>query len=205
MSWNILPHSQQPHPLVSLFVRLWVEIISIEPMQSPTRPVSLFVRLWVEITLFFARGFSHQVSLFVRLWVEIPRLSRNFWTDNCQPLREAVSWNAAAPYGRFLYMGSQPLREAVSWNIEITYNVTEQVVSLFVRLWVEILLILVILETNYCQPLREAVSWNVNSINTELANCGQPLREAVSWNFYSLMTISVNLMSASSWGCELKC
>ncbi len=81
-----------------------------------------------------------------------------------QPLREAVSWNMTGDYMVAVQEG-QPLREAVSWNSLCQRNLTEKVgsasswgcelkfihavydvpgkaVSLFVRLWVEIVRIL---------------------------------------------------------------
>ena len=56
----------------------------------------------------------------------------------CQPLREAVSWNAIIPDAPEV-LPCQPLREAVSWNITKYYKTGIGQVSLFVRLWVEIL------------------------------------------------------------------
>ena len=107
---------------------------------------------------------SRKVSLFVRLWVEIHRSCRNSNPGSCQPLREAVSWNMTGDYMVAVQEG-QPLREAVSWNSLCQRNLTEKVgsasswgcelkfihavydvpgkaVSLFVRLWVEIVRIL---------------------------------------------------------------
>ena len=124
---------------------------------------------------------------------------------NCQPLREAVSWNILLITYRNLVM-SQPLREAVSWNI--IFQVCSRFVffvSLFVRLWVEIIHIIrnhwihtqsasswgcelkCICSYSWRkgddrQPLREAVSWN-DLLTSKLRRIlSQPLREAVSWN-----------------------
>ena len=98
-----------------------------------------------------------------------------------QPLREAVSWNILA----FSYNSEyfcQPLREAVSWNFDVRIFCPSPCVSLFVRLWVEI-------------PIRclRSARWQC-----------QPLREAVSWNLLQLSLRRSSLLSASSWGCELK-
>ena len=101
--------------------------------------------------------------------------------DRCQPLREAVSWNVSRP----IYIESdmcQPLREAVSWN---TWDIIKKgrcVVSLFVRLWVEIFTTIFTVICVLRQPLREAVSWNILPYNIECFWERQPLREAVSWN-----------------------
>ena len=92
VSWNIKDVVSGAWEIVSLFVRLWVEMFfpcTVKELLS----VSLFVRLWVEITpdeekLFRLRSASswgcelkykevsliwpiHTVSLFVRLWVEM--------------------------------------------------------------------------------------------------------------------------------------
>ena len=80
---------------------------------------------------------------------------------NRQPLREAVSWNEITECYESKYGTCQPLREAVSWNSFFRHFCDNcSVVSLFVRLWVEIVLSME--NVFYCnrQPLREAVSWN---------------------------------------------
>ena len=76
----------------------------------------------------------------------------------------------------------QPLREAVSWNdtvIPVTYLSTSQ-------------------------PLREAVSWNIHLLRSTVLHNRQPLREAVSWNITLAGIVISVILSASSWGCELK-
>ena len=55
-------------------------------------------------------------------------------------------------------------------------------VSLFVRLWVEMRIIIVMEKWSRSQPLREAVSWNEHFRRDIRILCRQPLREAVSWN-----------------------
>ena len=100
--------------------------------------VSLFVRLWVEMCSSCNNsGLSKSASS----WgCELKLSNRKYWhkMGNCQPLREAVSWN----YGISLYTiyaFCQPLREAVSWNFErFRFVFKSSSVSLFVRLWVEI-------------------------------------------------------------------
>ena len=98
-----------------------------------------------------------------------------------QPLREAVSWNVTirCSYNNVV---CQPLREAVSWNVLIALNTVLAVVSLFVRLWVEM-----------------SDNWRLRKMTNR-----QPLREAVSWNNFSLHNGWLSILSASSWGCELK-
>ena len=120
------------------------------------------------------------VSLFVRLWVEMTLLIA-FW-ENAE---SASSWGCELKYVCYSYSyskRSQPLREAVSWNTGIpVMGVIAEIVSLFVRLWVEI----VQKGTSmwlHRQPLREAVSWNRIGNCTYILDRSQPLREAVSWN-----------------------
>ena len=142
--------------------------------------VSLLVRLWVEMELKSRRTNRQMVSLLVRLWVEMPRLSRNFWTDNCQPPREAVSWNCS-PLWQGHWLLRQPPREAVSWN---TYN--SSIRYIFSR-----------------QPPREAVSWNANYI-IHLPMCVVSLLVRLWVEILSRLKIAKSSPSASSWGCELK-
>ena len=159
VSWNWNSQwSSSRNNTVSLFVRLWVEI-SGACLKCCKILVSLFVRLWVEIKIDVIPFSFVQVSLFVRLWVEISHLANTSMTRHRQPLREAVSWNTY-PYNYVVLSNGQPLREAVSWNDEFQSESNHYCVSLFVRLWVEMLVILRQLSTMVSQPLREAVSWN---------------------------------------------
>ena len=144
------------------------------------------------------------VSLFVRLWVEMPRVGSSNGFHRRQPLREAVSWNDYDIEGNSVKL-RQPLREAVSWNITALYKnrgflcqPLREAVSWNVRISVIVLIV-------SGQPLREAVSWNDEVEKAVQEVSGQPLREAVSWNTVGKPKKSDNQMSASSWGCELKC
>ena len=71
VSWNINFHFFLYPFFVSLLVRLWVEIQSINN-NGIANFVSLLVRLWVEIWLTSLIACVCSVSLLVRLWVEIP-------------------------------------------------------------------------------------------------------------------------------------
>ena len=137
VSWNVSELSVMPQSLVSLFVRLWVEML---PKMRAYKPdsVSLFVRLWVEII-------SHY-RFFIRCRQPLREaVSWNRLEDQeCkyairQPLREAVSWNKRRK-GEYHHEESQPLREAVSWNNLST--IPSPALN--------------------GQPLREAVSWNAD-------------------------------------------
>ena len=142
------------------------------------------------------------VSLFVRLWVEIRVHRITSILRHCQPLREAVSWNKKKSMNN-KNLNRQPLREAVSWNWFSRTFKSVSAVSLFVRLWVEIVPYLFFL----CAWL-SASSWGCELKCFENRRCichkGQPLREAVSWNTYSSSIRYIFSLSASSWGCELK-
>ena len=92
VSWNRIKKSVKSSYVVSLLVRLWVEITTPFPSNIPgsrqppceavswnalgncqiyTDMVSLLVRLWVEILSRTARALMYLVSLLVRLWVEM--------------------------------------------------------------------------------------------------------------------------------------
>ena len=81
----------------------------------------------------------------------------------------------------------------------------DEIVSLFVRLWVEMSTVKDRRTGASCQPLREAVSWNISCQMRLYPEDCQPLREAVSWNNNMDPAMQKNIVSASSWGCELKC
>ena len=144
-----------------------------------------------------------------------------------QPPREAVSWNIVN-FANLLIPICQPPREAVSWNIPFQIVlIVVPIVSLLVRLWVEMNIVCNDLWVYLCQPPREAVSWNMKGMVQQSEPESQPPREAVSWNCWKYNTYPPNscqppreavswnkdsytvgrkcYTSASSWGCELKC
>ena len=213
--------------MVSLFVRLWVEI-NVEVDYRIRTSVSLFVRLWVEI-------YSHRMSdtyypSSASSWgCELKWLCRMFLLDfpSRQPLREAVSWNISfnamkggvISVSLFVRLWVEIRR--MSETCEVVY------VSLFVRLWVEIMIYDAAAKANklsasswgcelkyicfikswkelISQPLREAVSWNYQENKNIIDIKSQPLREAVSWNASRATSVVLKSPSASSWGCELK-
>ena len=210
--------------VVSLLVRLWVEIIR-SPCQFVPLFVSLLVRLWVEISISYSSLLLCAVSLLVRLWVEIPlsirktsvSSSASLWgcelkyTRSCpdrfligQPPCEAVSWNSL--WSGYCYCAD---RSASLWGCELKscyylIEAAKEMVSLLVRLWVEILLHFFQDLPGHCQPTCEAVSWNLSFsfvmylaavsllvrlwveivvlISILLSRLRQPPCEAVSWN-----------------------
>ena len=191
---------------VSLLVRLWVEILSFRDLSDQAR-VSLLVRLWVEIPVRNA-GRNTQcwsASLWgcelkwkntkvltltytsASLWgcelKSISRLPVNAY--NRQPPCEAVSWNDKTNSAKGGAL-RQPPCEAVSWNVmESAFLYSSIIVSLLVRLWVEMRHGPMKWETDHRQPPCEAVSWNNVFPSAVAFCCGQPPCEAVSWNDYS--------------------
>ena len=112
-----------------------------EHLTYPTRnAVSLLVRLWVEMIFAWYKADLSVVSLLVRLWVEITQATVMYGAQDSQPPCEAVSWNTLPPF-HYHYHPCQPPCEAVSWNMEKVRGYTaDRIVSLLVRLWVEIFL-----------------------------------------------------------------
>ena len=88
---------------------------------------------------------------------------------------------------------------SISWDPE------PKNVSLLVRLWVEILLPTALKSAVRRQPPCEAVSWNNFLSSLYDVKICQPPCEAVSWNLQSNYNYMEHYMSASLWGCELKC
>ena len=185
--------------------------------------VSLFVRLWVEMRIFSLRSHMSQSASSWGCELKYNRAGRR-WLTRGQPLREAVSWNAWKIFQE-IKLFCQPLREAVSWNLINLHSCAMPHVSLFVRLWVEMLLrlyfrrsvlvslfvrlwveirpgLLLWFHSN-SQPLREAVSWNNIWVIIEFDSVRQPLREAVSWNYNFIFRFSrarsQPLREAVSW------
>ena len=144
------------------------------------------------------------VSLFVRLWVEIARFIPVSGYTCSQPLREAVSWNTVN------YVGERVKgKSASSWGCELKYKnivlpMLTWIVSLFVRLWVEITVEKFSMSDIRCQPLREAVSWNkIKRSNKNEMYVSLFVRLWVEMGFEEII-ITDFATSASSWGCELK-
>ena len=77
-------------------------------------------------------------------------------------------------------------------------------VSLLVRLWVEMSITDCNDALDYGQPPCEAVSWNITAAILSPTALGQPPCEAVSWNEQLKDSIQKVTSSASLWGCELK-
>ena len=212
MSWNkslIAPSTVWF--LVSLFVRLWVEIEQIRlytvwmmsasswgcelklrhDTESCARlSVSLFVRLWVEMLVHVQQMEHPYVSLFVRLWVEITAKISSYTNSIVSlfvrlwvEMLKAV-WTTCRPHG-------QPLREAVSWNTESAeniYTVDESASSWGCELKC-IICCDVVTPIFVSLFVRLLVEITVEKFSMSDIRC-QPLREAVSWNTNNLTAIN---------------
>ena len=146
------------------------------------QPVSLFVRLWVEIYELCLKGMGGEMS--------------------------ASSWGCELKYRNHFPDGSgngcQPLREAVSWNDSLTIdNDLAEVVSLFVRLWVEMRL----------RVISQCTCWVSLFVRLWVEiqarhNKGIVNQSASSWGcelkWKTDKKVLGGTVSASSWGCELK-
>ena len=170
--------------------------------------------LWgceLKFKIFIPRLSVSRVSLLVRLWVEIMRISDTGVTSIGQPPCEAVSWNAPRVSTDGIIL-CQPPCEAVSWNVSsFVGRWVAGVVSLLVRLWVEIwwsyrhnnrknvsLLVRLWVEIivkvigNYLALVSLLVRlWVEIMIRNLLWSVviRQPPCEAVSWNFSDLLTL----------------
>ena len=202
VSWNTWILVINSISFVSLFVRLWVEI-SISLSNSSFLFVSLFVRLWVEISQDTTKTSFWTVSLFVRLWVEM----YNFIESYKKVEMSASSWGCELKY-RWNDHISILFPSASSWGCELKYQPNKSweyilTVSLFVRLWVEILTIMRMLQ-------QRTVSLFVRlwvEISRSTTEETKP-RSASSWGCelkcQSYQLLHQKKESASSWGCELK-
>ena len=209
--------------LVSLFVRLWVEM----PLHQHFSGKLWSASSWgCELKYYFSdvqRTYTCQplreavswnrnnsvlrkqirVSLFVRLWVEI-YLQTNMSLNTLS----ASSWGCELKYSIPLFQ-KEKRKSASSWGCELKWELSHgshyrSHVSLFVRLWVEMSNCISPGRCYHRQPLREAVSWNRTDLIASPIPLSQPLREAVSWNIRIMFERNWRWESASSWGCELK-
>ena len=188
---------------VILFVRMWVEIChftelfhwqhghplredvswNIPPCLSATLLLLSSSSWGCELKYLNQKGLyrPHIVILFVRMWVEMRSCVGSLRSAHCHPLREDVSWNIRPQDNNVVHVSSSS-----SWGCELksrsSLGYTIIVVILFVRMWVEML---IVSETDarIRHPLREDVSWN---------SWWNAFERSVKW-------------SSSSWGCELKC
>ena len=182
VSWNMLARQYPSEMQVDLFVRSWVETITTVE-NSRNSKVDLFVRSWVETVGGIQNGSRFKST---SSWGRELKLlwHRKTVRSHCRPLREVVSWNSIIDsWHRFSQC--RPLREVVSWNEKEQQTVTDVVVDLFVRSWVETSMVKGLIRWIACRPLREVVSWNYRAWLETFRRISRPLREVVSWNICS--------------------
>ena len=118
------------------------------------------------------------------------------------------SWGCELKYslpGTTATVPCHPLREDVSWNILSRSSVLWRIVILFVRMWVEMPWLSVILYLpRVILFVRMWVEMRMQSFKCSGTWC-HPLREDVSWNIFFSPFLLILRLSSSSWGCELKC
>ena len=135
VSWNRLIHLCKNIIRVSLFVRLWVEIIQRLILLDCKQSASSW-GCELKYFILFHNALLSMVSLFVRLWVEITILSSSFITYS-----SASSWGCELKYAMNNGMLTG-FKSASSWGCELKSSdadpfYADTTVSLFVRLWVE--------------------------------------------------------------------
>ena len=223
VSWNFCGRQMvDKTPIVSLFVRLWVEILCVVSLQATFQSASSwgcelkYFLLWKHMQVCWSASswgcelklyhrlecFDHfRVSLFVRLWVEISLALFIFFHLSVSLFVRL--WVEISKNDK----GSKTSASASSWGCELKCSIFHQHNCVC------------------CQPLREAVSWNmteywkaikefvslfvrlwveITSWYRELRSLvSQPLREAVSWNVGACTTDGTSvcqpLREAVSW------
>ena len=158
VSWNFLILRITSCMIVSLLVRLWVEIDTPSIIFSPGFPSA---SLWGCELKFQINLENILCQMSASLWgCELKFLSGSkTLTGWRQPPCEAVSWNLL-----LLFQVPDFLQSASLWGCELKYIVASS------RL------------LSWCQPPCEAVSWNWRRNRTMEEKSGQPPCEAVSWN-----------------------
>ena len=167
---------------VILFVRMWVEITpmgnrSFRSDRHPLREdVSWNIEWQTNRLIYGSHPLREDVSwnvksgcsytarvviLFVRMWVEI-LLTPLFYFA----IMSSSSWGCELKYSYIPSVtptGRHPLREDVSWNFTDAASSSMNIVILFVRMWVEMMIQKKKERKMSGHPLREDVSWNVRS------------------------------------------
>ena len=167
--------------LVSLLVRLWVEMKSQFHMCRSIQSASLW-GCELKYDLLGIQSFSHlrQPPCEAVSWNTFAGSAVTF--DQSQPPCEAVSWNITTITERW-NLQRQPPCEAVSWNLKMKKMYNHDDVSLLVRLWVEISD-----WAKFSGLSRSASLWGCelkcifDAIRSWVSR--QPPCEAVSWNIF---------------------
>ena len=138
------------------------------------------------------------------MWVEIPR-----FPDAAAVVLSSSSWGCELKYMAYIHQSPKlyrhPLREDVSWNEYVVMKQGDKGVILFVRMWVEIYLAILLSLRSPSHPLREDVSWNMH--HTIISSPGSSSSSSWGCELKWLLCLSLPRYrsSSSSWGCELKC
>ena len=202
VSWNEDITSKSLFENVSLLVRLWVEMksggcvgatawpsASLWGCELKSNTSAAHIRLWLSASLWGCElkyvyspdaRLIDTVSLLVRLWVEI-------WTWSKKPNSTASAslWGCELKFFHKtinLLNYSQPPCEAVSWNDNRSIVNLLLIVSLLVRLWVEI------------------YTYTIDTYRTLVSLLVRLWVEMQVWEVVTMLW----KMSASLWGCELK-
>ena len=230
--------------LVILFVRMWVEITIRYWLQCSVR-VILFVRMWVEMMSVTPYASALLSSSSWGCELKYDELDQNLRRIR-HPLREDVSWNSWGSVLSqvqlvilFVRMWVEMhisnsfllcLSSSSSWGCELKYvqkNMMELIiwVILFVRMRVEISVLWILVQPQWCHPLREDVSWNipiriitiknivilfvrmwVEMLYTQytIYRCHVILFVRMWVEILKAKKTELTSKSSSSWGCELK-
>ena len=171
-----------PPSIVSLLVRLWVEMKAYGYSNIPKRSASLW---GCELKWYEGRADERVTSTSASLWgCEL----KCRWCGHCTVRRRSASlWGcelkSCVCVCVCVCVCGQPPCEAVSWNTNFhELNLDWLLVSLLVRLWVEIVKISSVRVLGLSQPPCEAVSWNGSCGYINSWRYSQPPCEAVSWN-----------------------
>ena len=204
VSWNFAVAVESVSMIVSLLVRLWVEIFFLYSSQFAHGSASLWgCELKWAINGQICHGWRSASLWGCELKCRpFPLIPAPF---PCQPPCEAVSWNNTTEYSWMWSLWSASL-----WGCELklhssVWYLPRQVVSLLVRLWVEIA------QRERHQQNRKA---SASLWGCEL-KCDHGVRQLYHRQSASLWGCELKYqylayetwkkMSASLWGCELKC
>ena len=178
---------------------MWVEISVLWILVQP-QWVILFVRMWVEISRTSSFYGCSSVILFVRMWVEIVMFPTGKLGNT-----SSSSWGCELKYHHIKLFHGVSLSSS-SWGCELKYLFVlfpfrSHPVILFVRMWVEIVLVVLFGMSHNCHPLREDVSWNSKTRKGTRLQSGHPLREDVSWNerFWILSVVVPVILFVRMW------
>ena len=167
--------------------------------------VTLFVRVWIEIQdavndIEWAKGHSLCESVDWNKQKSIDCAKRL-----CHSLCESVDWNRCI-WREWCIKSSHSLCESVDWNLMYLYYLQKDVghslcesvdwnfgcwcvcvnayyVTLFVRVWIEILGIFGSSDNFKSHSLCESVDWNSLLLNNQECLVCHSLCESVDWNF----------------------